>query len=151
MKKILCLLILMIPVLTYGRVISDSINVGGLVGTDTVIAINKSYINFGTTWGIEIEYTDLNANDATFDLGCRLGVTKVNTTEFADSTFNSYANILGISLPVTLDATGDKDSYYDTASQLFERPDKFIGRQLLIKVTKGSVSSGYLRYTIWGF
>lgn len=133
------------------REISDSVNVGSIFGTDTVIVINKSYINFGSVFGMEIEYTDLNANDATFDLGTRLGVSKKNTTEFVDSTFNSYASVLGLSFPVTLNATADKDSYYDTASMLFERPDKFIGKQLLIKITKGTVSTGYLRYTIWGF
>lgn len=133
------------------REISDSVNVGSILGTDTVIVINKSYINFGSVFGMEIEYTDLNANDATFDMGTRLGVQKKNTTEFVDSTFNSYASVLGVDLPLTLNVTANRDSYYDTASALFERPDKFIGKQLLIKITKGSVTTGYLRYTIWGF
>jgi hypothetical protein len=152
MKKLLFIIsLLTIFSISYSKEIKDSLDVGSISGTDTVIVINRSVINFGTSWGIEIEYTDLDADDATFDLGCRIGVEKVNTSEFVDSTFNSYNDILGISLPVTLAASTDKDSYYDTATKLFERPDKFIGRQLLIKITKGSVTSGYLRYTIWGF
>jgi len=151
MKKFLIILLLFPFLAINAREINDSLDMSVITGTDTVLVVNKSIINFGTTFGIEFEYTDLNADDATIDLGTRLGVKKTGTTEFVDSTFNSYSSIGGVTLPYTLNATSNVDSYYDVASVMIERTQPLVGSALLIKITKGSVTSGYLRWTIKGF
>ena len=150
MKRIfvfICLTILSVS--TYAaRYTNDSINVGGITGTDTVIVISKSFLNFGRTWSAEFEYTDLSHDDATIDLGIRLEILGGSFTSIGDSTFNSFGDILGVSFPVTLDATTNADSYYSKASIEIWHPDRFGGTELLIKITKGSVTSGYIRYKI---
>ena len=145
MKKLLILIAILTSGIVSARTVTDSINLATITGTDTVIIISKSFLNFGSTFGLEIEYTDLSHDDATFDIGTRL---EIATGGVADSTFNSYGDILGSSLPLTLDATTNADSYYSKASHLWERTNKLIGKVILFKVTKGSVTSGYIRYTI---
>lgn len=151
MKKFLIIFLLFPLIAINAREINDSIDMSAITGTDTILVVNKSIINFGTVFGIEFEYTDLNADDATVDIGTRLGVKKTGTTEFVDSTFNSYSSITGATLPFTLNATSNADSYYDVASVMIERSKPLVGSVLLIKITKGSVTSGILRWTIKGF
>jgi hypothetical protein len=125
---------------------TDSINFASI--SDTVIVISKSWLNFGRPFSMEIEYTDLDADDATFDLGTRLEIPGGATGELADSTFNSFGNILGIDFPVTLDATTNAHALLTKASFLVWHPDRFGGTELLLYIDVNSVSSGYLRYKI---
>lgn len=130
------------------RFINDSINVAGISGTDTVVVIQKRFLNFGNTFAAEFEYTDLSHDDAILDIGTRLEILGGATGEIADSTFNSYGSILGVSLPYTLNATSNADSYYNKASVLITHQKRMFGTELLIKITKGSVTSGYIRYRV---
>jgi len=151
MKKLLITLISLFCIVTLNaRTINDSINVAGISGTDTVIPIPKSNINFGSSWSIEIEYSDLDADDATIDVGTRLEIAGGTYESIGDSTFNSYGQILGTALPYTLDVTTNADSYYGKASLLIEHIDKFMGTELLLKINPGAVTSGYIRYRIIG-
>ena len=148
MKKIFFLLVVIISTVSmYGRSVIDSIDVGSLT-TDTMIVVSKSFLNFGGTWSAEFEYSDLNADDATIDIGTRLEVAGGATGEVADSTFKSFGDIIGVSFPYTLNVTGNADAHYGKASILTWHPDRFGGTELLIYITKGSVTSGYIRYKI---
>lgn len=148
MKKILILLISFIVLNVSARETNDSINVAGISGSDTVIVISKSFLNWGKKFTIEIEYSDLNQDDATFDLGTRLEIDGGTYESIGDSTFNSFGDILGVSLPYTLDATTNADSYYGKASVLIWHPDPSGGKEILFKIDPGTVSSGYIRYKI---
>lgn len=150
MKKIFVFLIITVFALpSFGlRTTVDSINVAGLAGTDTMIVISKSFINFGRDWAAEFEYTDLSHDDATLDIGTRLELEGGYNGQIADSTFNSFGDILGIAFPYTLDATTNADGHYSKASLLVQHPGRMQGTELLIRITKGSVTSGYIRYKI---
>ena len=151
MKKLITLLVIAFTLTLFvsgARNYNDSINVAGISGTDTVIVISKNYVVFGRPWSCEIEYTDLDADDATFDIGTRLEISGGATGEIADSTFNSFGSLLGSALPKTLNATSNADSYYGKASEMWVHPDRFQGTELLLKVNPGSVTSGYIRYKI---
>lgn len=152
MKKILIILLGLLTALPLlqAKEYVDSINVGGITGTDTVVAIDKNYVNFGRPFVIEFEYSDLDADDATLDVGTRIEIEggTYGATSLNDSTFNSYASILGVSFPYTLNVTSNADSYYGKASVLVQHIDRFFGTEVLIKVTKSSVTSGYIRFKI---
>ena len=144
MKKLIILPFLLMALNSHAiTTLTDSISVDSLVAwsiTDTIYVIDKAYINFGGDWSIEVEYSELDADDATLDLGTTLDVT--------DSCFNSYGHILGISFPVTLNVTSDTDDVYGKASFLAEHPDRMMGTKLLIKVSINSCTTGWIRYKI---
>lgn len=150
MKRLIILTLFMLITASYvmgARTKSDSINVAGITGTDTVIVISRDYVPWGRTFILEVEYSDLDDDDATFDIGTRLNVEGGFSGDVGDSTFNSIGSVFGIGLPITLDVTTNTDSYYGTNSFMLYYP-KFKGNYLLFKITPGSVSTGYIRYKL---
>jgi len=87
---------------------------------------------YGNGGYIEIEYTNVDADDATLDLGTQ-GFTR---------TFNSYGSILGLTFPYTLDKTTNLASATSTASLLIFIPPYYTAQRLMIYVTPGSVTAG---------
>ena len=147
MKKLIYIILIFAALPTFAaKTYTDSINFATL--SDTVIVIDKSWINFGRPFTIQIEYTDLNADDAVLDIGTRLEMPIGATGELGDSIFCSFGDVLGLSLPYTLDATTNAHALLTKAAALWWHPDRFGGDELLLYIDVNSVTSGYMRYTI---
>ena len=156
MKKILLLSLLLgilIPV-THARYLYDSINIAGITGTDTIIVIPIINVSHNRPFTIEIDYSDLDADDATYDIGYSIisTVDSLDANNHYEGTFNSYSTLIGSSLPLTMDATTQLaatiGAYTSYATKSWRNMSKFEGRVLLFYFSKGSVTSGYVKYAI---
>lgn len=148
MKKILLLIGFAIIALTgYSRVpYLDSIDVSLITSTDSVYFIPLSRANFGSDWGIEFEYSTLNASDATISVGI---------SNFGN-TFTPYEAMNAIVLNVATDTAAVNGAApgisarvlqpATTATDASNTPLTF--NYLAIKVAKGSVTSGKIYYII---
>lgn len=115
-------------------------------GTDTIYTLDDGRWNFRGNGAIEFVYDSLDADDATLDMGPSLF--ESGDASAVGVTFNSYGDILGVSLPYTLDVTTNADSNTGVASLLVQFDD-FYGNVLRIKVTAGSCTAGgqiYIKY-----
>lgn len=118
---------------TFTETWSKSIEPSAISGSDTVIyKCNLS----GYSFYLEAEYHDLDANDATLDVGLSID----------GNTFNSFG---GDNLPKTLnvgsDSTDVNGTQRTTVGYLHTRPIP-LGNDgcFAIKCTPGSVTSGYV-------
>lgn len=157
MKKYLLfiLLLFILKPASAARHSYDSIDIGGITGTDTIIVIPLINASFSRPFAIEIDYSDLDADDATFDVGYSI-ISESRTLDDSSNytgTFNSYGTLIGGTLPLTLDATTQLattiGTYTGKATKVYQNADKFMGRVLLLYFSKGSVTSGhYVKYAI---
>lgn len=137
MKNILTILLLFICFIGFGQSkpypVTDSLNAGGVTGTDTVW-----YIQFydKDITSIEFEYTDLNADDATFDHGYSNFGNTHNTSDtdtfpfILNVTANQYSNVDGVN-----------------KATFMVIKNEFNCRYISIRYVKNSVTSGWIRYS----
>ena len=148
MKKILLLVGFAIIALTgYSRgPYLDSIDVSLITSTDSVYFIPLNRANFGSDWGIEFEYSTLNASDATISVGI---------SNFGN-TFTPYESVNAIVLNVATDTTSVNGSAPGISKRTLQ-PATFatdasmtplVFNYLAIKVVKGSVTTGKIYYII---
>jgi ribulose kinase len=147
MKNLLVLIGLALGGVVFGRnAVIDTLYIP--TGTDTVYTLSTAEYNFTSGGYLEVLYDSLDDDDATFDLGPSAWESTDSIYSIAVNTFNSWGDVLGVSLPFTMDVTTNADSYYSTASVFFEIPD-FMGEALKIKITAGSCTAGskiYIKY-----
>jgi hypothetical protein len=111
----------------------DSLDLSEISGTDTVV-FRK---DFGDFWGVEFEYSGLDADNATLGLG----------TSNYGNTYNEWAND---NFPFILNVTGNTAAVNGTNKTTVAFTKREYGfRYFCIKITKGSVTSGkiYWYYT----
>lgn len=109
--------------------------------SDTMIVIPIETTEFGWIFYIEAIYTAL-------DGPCTLDI----SVSGAAATFNSYADLVGASLPATLDPTADLNSYTNTASKYWYSTELVVGEYLKIYIKDVSASAGdnlILKVRLW--
>ena len=134
MKKVLTILLFLVPVLLFGQRTweTDSIVVADLTGVDTTVFIR--FYSYGD-YSIQFEYSNFDADDATLSLGNSNDGTSFD--KFDDSR-----------LPYTLDVnTNDyTDEEGNTRATVTFEGDAYRTIYLGIKLTIGSVTERALIY-----
>ena len=135
MKNFLIILGLLITLAGFGQSkpypVLDSINGGGVTGTDTVYFIQFYNDEIAS---IEFDYTDLNADDATIDIGY---------SNFGNTHNTSDTDVF----PFTLDVTTNKVSINGTdKASLVVLKNQWNVKYLTIRYVKGTVTCGWIPY-----
>lgn len=146
MKKILLLGILVIPFLLQGQSqlgpkndYEITFDLNTIVGSDTVLYVdnaNKNMICYGGALLIEVNYTDLTADDATMNVGLSSWGMTFNTV--SSTSFPYTLNSSGDAAAVNGAVTGKTASAYASKSWIIS---SFPGVYLAIKLTKGSIAA----------
>lgn len=123
MKKLIVLLMIVLPALSFGQRIYklDSIRIPDAPATDTIVYV-KMITGYG--WTAEFDFADLDATDGTLDLG-----------QCAEPDTLDFNRLDDLRLPYTM-----VDS-----SVVFEK-STFLSRYLQIKVTSGTNTVGQKIY-----
>lgn len=123
MKKLIVLLMIALPALSFGQRIYklDSIRIPDAPATDTIVYV-KMITGYG--WTAEFDFADLDATDGTLDLG-----------QCAEPDTLDFNRLDDLRLPYTM-----VDS-----SVVFEK-STFLSRYLQIKVTSGTNTVGQKIY-----
>lgn len=127
MKKILFILLILIPTLSYSQYLR--LNIASITGTDTTIYRPANNTNL-----VQFDFTTFNANDAQLDFGYSHNTVSFVTAE-ADSA-NLYLN----------KTTYTKTTNGYTRNQIAFIPSdsKWYGPLIAFKLTKNSVTTGFL-------
>lgn len=158
MKKILTALLLVVSISAFTQKnpkysYNVDFDMSNITGTDTVLFTDgtKELLAFGTSVTVEIDYTGLNADDATFSVGgSNFGYTFNNL----DATLFPYTMNVADSAEVNgVSAKAEKqESKFISATSRYTTKSWVITNHpfdyIPLKIVKGSVTSGTLRVRI---